>query len=577
MSASPHPSSAALIGQQVDRYVLEQEIGSGGFGAVYRARHSVLGTTVALKLLWPSHLTSPEIVQRFVQEARAAASIGHPHIIQVLDAGQASEGMPFLVMEHLRGRDLESLLAERRMLDVETAIELGVQVLDALAAAHARQIVHRDLKPANVFVTTGPDGRPFVKLLDFGISKVLGAGGTLTQTGSLLGTPHYMAPEQLDGARGLDARADLFAVGVMLYRALAGALPMEGEGYSIAIRRLQGEKATPLRERAPHVPAAVAQIVMRAMELDAAFRWPSATAMADALIEASAQLLPGGAAVNVATAPPARMPGPATGAPGGAHPHGGPHTALSPSPPSAVLIANQQSMVANHTAAPPAPHTGPAATPHPWLVANRPASVPPRSRTIPGYVWAVLGASVVLGAIGLGAMVFVGVRALRASDASEPRISRPPAATPPILGRRGQPTDPIPLPSLPMPGSAPPPAPAQPEPAQPEPAPAHAAGVRYTIVSYVGMGPRTEIQAVFERARVAVARCGRADRAHDVSVEFIATTGGAITISRPSDERPSSDPDVAHCVASAIPSAGPARFDGMQTAIVTVDVHVPAL
>ncbi|MCZ7686795.1 MAG: protein kinase [Sandaracinaceae bacterium] len=258
-AAACHPQGAmmpafhSLVGRRVDRYEVLAQLGQGGFGAVYRARHAMLGTEVALKVLWPERADDPGAVERFMREARAAASIGSPHIVRVGDAGTTADGVVFLAMELLHGHDLERELRARRRLSPYEASDILRQVLAALGAAHAAGIVHRDLKPANVFLVPGPDGAPFVKLLDFGVSKMKGAR-SLTGSGIALGTPQYMAPEQIEGAREIDGRVDVYAAGCMLYEMLSGRLPFEGSGVELLVRRLSGERPPELRSIAPDVP-----------------------------------------------------------------------------------------------------------------------------------------------------------------------------------------------------------------------------------------------------------------------------------------------------------------------------------
>lgn len=263
-----------LTDRRLDRYAVGPKLGSGGFGTVYRARHTILGTEVALKVLSPQHASSPEVVQRFLREAKAAASVGSPHIVTVQDAGVA-DGVPFLAMELLAGEDLEARIARRGALAVDDAIEIVLQVLEGLDAAHSRGIVHRDMKPANVFLTER-GGRPLVKLLDFGVSKIVEPEQRrLTQTGMILGTPAYMAPEQVRSSRTVGAACDQYALAVVLFELASGSLPHEAETPEGMLRAKVADPPRPLQEAAPELPASLCDAVMRALSLDALARFAS--------------------------------------------------------------------------------------------------------------------------------------------------------------------------------------------------------------------------------------------------------------------------------------------------------------
>lgn len=281
-----------LIGSKVDRYAIEALLGSGGFGAVYRARHVHTDATVALKLLKRSMGADAQMIERFLREAKAAASIGSEHIVRVSDAGVSSEGQAFLAMELLEGMDLKEL-SQRESLPHVRLVLLLLQVLDALAQAHGRGIVHRDMKPANVFVTRRRDERgterDFVKLLDFGISKMHGdgTGSGLTMTGVAMGTPTYMAPEQFFDARAVDGRADVYSVAVMAYELFSGRLPLDAESYAALIIKVKSELPPPLLTVAPSLPPPLAQVVTVGLAKEAQHRWQSAAEFAQALRSAA--------------------------------------------------------------------------------------------------------------------------------------------------------------------------------------------------------------------------------------------------------------------------------------------------
>jgi len=276
----------------VDRYILEEPLGSGGFSTVYRARHSLIGNKVAFKLLLPQHTKSKVTIERFLREAQTAASIGNPHIIKVLDCGTSAQGEMFLVMELLQGQELRRVIDERAPLDVGWSVGVILQVLDALAAAHAAGIVHRDIKPDNIFLTTAPDGSPdFVKLLDFGISKILDPTvGALTTAGEVLGTPMYMAPEQIMGSDQVDHRCDLYSVTAVLYHMLANRTPHEAESLPMLAHMLLSETPAPIRAFNPAISADLESIVMRGLAREPQIRWGSARELIEALAPYSSRL-----------------------------------------------------------------------------------------------------------------------------------------------------------------------------------------------------------------------------------------------------------------------------------------------
>ncbi len=336
-----------LADRMLDRYAIGAKLGSGGFGTVYRARHTILGTDVALKVLSPQHASSPEVVQRFLREAKAAASVGSPHIVTVHDAGVA-DGVPFLAMELLAGEDLEARIARRGALPVGDAVDIVLQVLEGLDAAHARGIVHRDMKPANVFLTDR-GGRSFVKLLDFGVSKIVEPEQRrLTQTGHILGTPAYMAPEQIMDMRNVDARADLYAVAVILYEAVTGRLPYAADSFGELMARIAGAQPDPLERWLPSAPPALCALIARGLRAQPAERFASAAEMARALAEVRAAPVTHGA---FAAAP---STGPLAGAPPSYV-----ATASSPAPSSGPLAGAPPSYVATASTPAPSSHAAP--------------------------------------------------------------------------------------------------------------------------------------------------------------------------------------------------------------------------
>jgi len=225
-----------IIGHRINNYEVQRLIGEGGMGAVYIAQHTLIGRKAAIKVLRREFSEDAGLVSRFMNEARAAAAIGHPNIVDVVDVGNLPDGTPYMMMEFLVGEDLSKLLARSGPLPVEVALPLALQAGSAIGAAHEKGIVHRDLKPENLFLVPDPTapGQRRVKVLDFGIAKLRGdfSGGSVkTKTGSLLGTPQYMSPEQCRGIPDdIDHRSDIYSFGIILYEMLCGSPPFVSEG-----------------------------------------------------------------------------------------------------------------------------------------------------------------------------------------------------------------------------------------------------------------------------------------------------------------------------------------------------------
>jgi len=267
------------------KYRLDKVAGEGGMGIVYAAEHLVLKQRVAVKILLPDAVASEAIVERFAREARAAAKIDSEHVARVLDAGTTASGSPFLVMEYLEGCDLEELLELQKTLPVPEAVDYVVQALEGLAHAHAANIVHRDLKPSNLFLACRPDGSNAIKVLDFGISKTTqGKPEDKKLTGQhVLGTPVYMSPEQLRNATEIDARADIWSMGIVAYELLAGEPPFDGEGVGEIFAAILEKEPIPLAERNPTIPREVSDIVARCLRRSPAERWDDVGQLARAL------------------------------------------------------------------------------------------------------------------------------------------------------------------------------------------------------------------------------------------------------------------------------------------------------
>ncbi|MEM9191409.1 MAG: protein kinase [Myxococcota bacterium] len=275
-----------LLGTEVQgRYRIERLLGEGGMGNVYAAEHLLIGKPVAIKCLNAELSEDSSVVARFRREARAATAIGHEHIIDVTDMGDLPDGTPFMVMEFLRGRELADLLAEGP-LPIGRAVHIFRQVCDALYAAHGKAIVHRDLKPENIFLIERKGDPDFVKVLDFGISKIQGLGikdPSLTKTGIAIGTPHYMSPEQAQGLKSMDHRTDIYSIGVMLYRALAGVPPFDAETYPGLMVKVMTASAPPLPTVRSDIPKALDAVVAMALAKEPENRYPDAKALGDAL------------------------------------------------------------------------------------------------------------------------------------------------------------------------------------------------------------------------------------------------------------------------------------------------------
>ena len=287
-SPEADPAFDSLIGATLaGRYEIVRRIGEGGMGAVYEARHTVIGKRVAVKVLLEKFLTKSDFVARLLQEARLASSIGHENIVDVTDFGTTDDGRSFVVMEFLDGEALSQLVMREAPLPVERSLRIARQVASALGAAHAKGIYHRDVKPENVYLVRRGDA-DFVKVVDFGISKAVKQGGNeegadayrLTHTGLLLGTPLYMSPEQARGDEDLDHRVDIWALGVMMYECLTGEVPFRANNYLGIISQVLTHTAAPPSKVRPElgIPDAVEAVVMRAMEKDRARRYG---AMAD--------------------------------------------------------------------------------------------------------------------------------------------------------------------------------------------------------------------------------------------------------------------------------------------------------
>ncbi len=272
------------------RFLIEHRIGSGGMGVVYGGRHLELDQPIAIKFLLGEDAATD--VRRFLKEARAVARLDSPHVARVLDAGvmetRRGRVVPYIVMEQLKGSDLQAFLALRGRLSVAEAVEYLIQACSGVAEAHGAGIVHRDLKPANLFLTARRDGAPLIKLLDFGISKSLGhvprnVDASVTGEGEAVGSPAYMSPEQARGIRHIDARADIWSLGVILHELLTGTTAFAGETVSDVLVEVLRSPPRSILELAPEVPLALVNIVTRCLQKERDARYATVEELAEAL------------------------------------------------------------------------------------------------------------------------------------------------------------------------------------------------------------------------------------------------------------------------------------------------------
>jgi serine/threonine protein kinase len=285
----------ALVGATVaGKYQIDAVLGRGGMGAVFRATNRAIGKRVALKFLYREAAQDLDAVARFQREAEAASAVESAHIVQIFDSGSTEDGLPFLVMELLRGEDLRTRLKRQGRLPVPEVIHIAGQVARGLRGAHEAGIVHRDLKPDNIYLCERDDDPMFVKIVDFGISKIARSSpnaDTLTHQGVVLGTAFYMSPEQARAERDIDGRTDLFSLGAIMYEALAGRPPHVGTAYEAVLIDICTCDAPDVRQYAPEVPEAVAQVLAKALERDRNERFGNAQQLYAALAEAVPGLL----------------------------------------------------------------------------------------------------------------------------------------------------------------------------------------------------------------------------------------------------------------------------------------------
>ncbi|WP_437299858.1 serine/threonine-protein kinase [Sorangium sp. So ce426] len=424
------------------KYRVERILGQGGMGVVVAALHEQLHQRVAIKLLHPG--ANDEMVERFVREARAAVRLKSEHVARVLDVGTLETGAPFMVMEYLEGSDLQETLRRRGPLELEEAVGYVLEACEAIAEAHAAGIIHRDLKPANLFLTRAADGSGMVKVLDFGISKALADPSTagaepelgLTKTAMVLGSPLYMAPEQMRSARSVDARADIWSLGAILYQLLTARVPFDASSLSELILMINTEPPPPPTTFRRDLPPGLEAAILRCLERDVAKRFKSVAELAGAIvdfgpplalaslerIERTLGLVPAVSFRDRASSVRERMSTP-------------PAWQTSQERVSGVPAAT-----ARHSAAPPAAATAVGAVGAVGHTAG-PAGAAPGARSRSGVVLAlaVVGAAVVIGGI-LRFVTFHGgadapsadPSAVSATASAEPSAPATPAPPPPV-------------------------------------------------------------------------------------------------------------------------------------------------
>jgi serine/threonine protein kinase len=279
MSTPSLPSIGDIV---ADKYRIDAQLGEGGMAVVFGAHHTLLDKPIAVKILSPDLPRLPEVIERFLTEARAAARVDSPNVARVMDVGLLVNGLPYMVMERLDGCDLEELLRLEKQLLIGDAVDYVLQALQGLAHAHALGVVHRDLKPANLFLAHQTDGTAIIKILDFGIAR-MDKTSRMTNAGQAVGSPTYMSPEHIRNSELLDHRTDIWAMGVVLYELLTGRPPIEAEGVGETLAAVLSKKPPSSCTLRPEIPAELDAAIMKCLEHDPAERWADVAQLARAI------------------------------------------------------------------------------------------------------------------------------------------------------------------------------------------------------------------------------------------------------------------------------------------------------
>ncbi len=425
-------------GQIIDsKYRIAKLIGEGGMGAVFEGENTLIHRRVAIKVLHASATGNETVLKRFEREAQAAGRIGSDHILEVLDLGSLQNGDRYMVMEYLEGETLAERIERLGRMTPEQLSPIIRQALIGLKAAHSAGIIHRDLKPENIFILREKAGRTdFVKIIDFGISKfnVLGGDMGMTRTGAVMGTPYYMSPEQAKGSLDIDHRSDLYAIGVIMYEALTGAVPYNGNTFNELMFKIVLSDPPPLEQAVPGLDGGYAAIVKRAMARESAHRFDNAEELIKAL-DAWAH----GAGATLYLPPDAS--GAISAVTSGSHP------AIASAPVQSAAIGVSGHAVGAHG---PSGEYGPpaAATNANWAASHSGASTPspaPRRALVPVLAAAGIGGLLIVFGVAFGAYKLWGSTAASAGAAESVEVEAASSTAPPA-----KPIDSVTVPSEPV-------------------------------------------------------------------------------------------------------------------------------